>query len=432
MSLHKKKLLIISYWFEPQNNAAIERIGSWLKHLPSEELAVSCLTYDWGQDAINKQEFFRKPRLNYKEEKISSARVFKVRRYLNLRDYLAETKKWAVVRKVLSFLMIYLEHLSCYLADLKMMRLFLRHHLVNEKYDYVLVSGGPFTLFRLGAWINRRYDIRWIADYRDGWSEGFRFKLSPDWLMQLEQRVYKQIERKRLQTAHKVLTVSKGLAEDISVFLKRDVDVIYNGYDTYNPEAQNKRINEIVITFIGWLYGEHPEHDLKIVTQGIQKYTDVHSSDQNMKTICVQLVGNATSRQINTIEERLPKPHYLKYRCWVNKKEVEGIIKSSHFCLLPGFPGVKGILSTKLYSYFAYGVPFLLIPSDKGELEEMVKESRAGIVINNYEQLAGLLYEWGKDYDAVFATYRRNRNERFIMQFSRQKQAEKLASLFMS
>ena len=39
----------------------------------------------------------------------------------------------------------------------------------REKVDVVITTGEPFILFKYGFLLKKKFGIKWIADYRDGW-----------------------------------------------------------------------------------------------------------------------------------------------------------------------------------------------------------------------------------------------------------------------
>jgi hypothetical protein len=47
-----------------------------------------------------------------------------------------------------------------------------KHYLQNNRADVIIATGDPFVLFRYAANLSKEFDIPWVADYRDPWSQG--------------------------------------------------------------------------------------------------------------------------------------------------------------------------------------------------------------------------------------------------------------------
>ena len=77
--------------------------------------------------------------------------------------------------------------------------------------DLILVTGGPFPLFKVANNLSSRYKIPWIIDFRDTWSlsksrnRNILFKI-----------INKYQESKAINSASDIITVSDGLCTNVT------------------------------------------------------------------------------------------------------------------------------------------------------------------------------------------------------------------------
>ena len=83
--------------------------------------------------------------------------------------------------------------------------------LYREAYDYleknkdvktIITTGEPFVLFKHGYRLKQKFELKWIADYRDGWylnhvsllQKGMIIKLMRKWEYLIEKRICRQAD----------------------------------------------------------------------------------------------------------------------------------------------------------------------------------------------------------------------------------------------
>ena len=94
----------------------------------------------------------------------------------------------------------------------------------------------------------------------------------------------------------------------------------------------------------------------------------------------------------------------------------------------PGWLGIKGIISTKIFDYIASGNPILIGPGDEDVIDELVKKTNTGISVYNAKDFAANL---NKLYDLWTKKLPLNpsRNEKEVEFYSRENQARLLAKI---
>jgi len=95
----------------------------------------------------------------------------------------------------------------------------------KKKYDFIIITGGPFMHFILTKFLKRNCDSKVILDFRDPFANNYRFKSGV-----LKERIKKIFEKKSLRYADLALSVNHYILNSFSDN-KTLTAVIPNGYD---------------------------------------------------------------------------------------------------------------------------------------------------------------------------------------------------------
>lgn len=127
-----------------------------------------------------------------------------------------------------------------------------RHH---GPWDVVVSSGGPPAAHLVAEKVRRaNIALAWMADFRDLWTNNHIYSgLFPFTLMEHLR------EKRMLDVADRVVTVSNGLADVLRRKTVHPVDVIYNGYDAYDfaridPTPAFPKDDRVRLVYTGTVY----------------------------------------------------------------------------------------------------------------------------------------------------------------------------------
>ena len=112
----------------------------------------------------------------------------------------------------------------------------------------------------------------------------------------------------------------------------------------------------------------------------------------------------------------------------INYKEVPKVLRESCILLLLTNRDRSGILTTKIFEYFAAKRPILCVPGDRGELDSLIKKTNGGVSCYNKESIFKVIKKWHAEWKET-GTVICNGKEQEIVNFSRKKQAGKLADV---
>lgn len=206
-------------------------------------------------------------------------------------------------------------------------------YLKTNTVDLILATGEPFILFKYASKLSVTFDIPWIADYRDLWTDDLKYK------SRLLRNWNRFFENKYLRSASKVTTVSKLLKSKINGNVLKDVPVaiVKNGFvEIDDKQIQSRKVDDYIITYAGSVYNWHP----------VEIFLDVFVEwklTNNIENAYVQFIGS----NVNDTLIAKYHPHVFKKP----KMEAQSLfceLKSSSLLLLFNDYSISG---TKIYDY---------------------------------------------------------------------------------
>jgi glycosyltransferase involved in cell wall biosynthesis len=217
--------------------------------------------------------------------------------------------------------------------------------------------------------------IPWIADFRDPWTEIDYY--NDLHLTRWADRKHHRLEREVLAKADKVVTVAPDGAKRLGRLGKRNVRVVYNGFDR-DDDAQTP-VNPpdcFTITYLGVLSKiQNPENLWQVLGELVKE------DERFNKDLKINLIGQIDNSVTQSIEEQGLSQH-VTYSPYIPHDQVSAAHRSSTVLLLllmpDSEPRAKGLLTGKLFEYLASGRPILCIGPKDGDAARILKETQAG------------------------------------------------------
>ena len=230
-----KRLLIITYYWPPTGGSGVQRWVKFSKYLPE---------FGW-QPVVYTPE---NPEQLARDESLladipASAEVVKTRilePYELYRRLTGGKKGEGEVNPVNAQQKNWKQRLSlwvrgnCFVPDPRIGWVrpsvrFLKKYLAEHPVDAVVTTGPPHSVHLIGLGLKKALGLRWIADFRDPWTEMFYYKhlgLGP-----AADRRHHQLEQAVLDGADAVISVSPPVAADFRAKTQTPVVLITNGFD---------------------------------------------------------------------------------------------------------------------------------------------------------------------------------------------------------
>lgn len=307
---------------------------------------------------------------------------------------------------------------------------------IRHRKPAIIFSTSPlFSNHIVALMLKKIFKIPWIADFRDFHyienieSAGYQFS----W------RFHRLLEKKVLTLADRVVFISHSMKNIYTMhypMIANKTDVIYNGLDImeYEPLLSIPQGKPFTIFYAGSFYaGERSPLPLMLALEHLVTTGEIPSKD-----ISVLIAGN--------IEKHLQE-ELMKLQCYkainflgiISRKNVIDQAKKSHLLWLiignevkhsAGFP-VKG------YEYMGAGRPILAFVPPNTEASDILTATGTGIMMENSIEHNAVTKN-AETIRNVYLKYKAGElnnplstNKEIFNLFTRQKQAEQLATVVM-
>lgn len=373
------KILIISYYFGPENTIAAIRLTKLGKYLSKGNFVTvicgPCIRNDkiLEKDLKNIPNIIRvenviKMNSQKKQGKEKKNLVYKSLKFISY--LLFNSWSWLVKDTILSYLWFKKA----------------RKKLPNTKYDVVIASYGPIGSLLLGNEIKKAGIAKYyIADIRD--------PIIPGSLnIQAIKYFLKRIEQRTLEMADAFVCVSEGLLEQYRYKSVKKY-VITNGFDQEDLEGIKEFNKENISNIIKFIYAGSlykGKSDISILIEYISNFNRLYRG----KKYELIYLGN----DVNIVDKWIKTYNaydYVKKVGFVDRTTVLNYLYRADVLVMAtwNYENEKGILTGKIFEYLMFRKPILcFISGNKGaEVEKILGETKCGLCFyNNYDSIEKL------------------------------------------
>ncbi len=427
-----KKVLIITYYWPPSGGGGVQRWVKFVKYLPKFNIEPIVLTVNptgASYAVIDK---------SLEDEVSNDMEVFKTRSREPFNYYKKLTAKKEIpfggfaneenpgfLQKISRFV-----RGNFFIPDARIgwnSFAYEEAKTIIKKFDIktVITSSPPHSTQLIGLKLKKNFDLHWIADLRDPWTDIYyynRMYHSP-----MAKRLDRKKELEVLQNADKIIVVSKSIKElfasKIMEHQKDKFNIIPNGFDESDFNRRKVNANsKFVITYTGTIANNyHIEGFLKALIRFVEK----HGGSK----IKMQFVGRVTGKYLDIIENSILKT-ICSFMDHVDHNSSIAYLENSNalFLAIPNVSQNEGILTGKLFEYLAVRKPIIGIGPTNGDASIIIKECSAGKMfsysdIDSMSKYINELYlKWIESEEAIPKSDVYNN-------YSREKLSEKLATL---
>lgn len=294
----------------------------------------------------------------------------------------------------------------------------------SRKIDVIVSTGPPHTTHLIANKIKKKFDIPWLADFRDPWTNiDFYKKLN---LSFFADKIHKNLEQKILRNANVVTTVSKSWAKDFYKISKREIVVINNGFDPADFEKKSNLNldSNFSITHAGSMNADR-NHEIFWKT-----LNELCASNADFsKNLEVKLIGPVDF----SVRESIYKFDLHNNVTFIDQLSHNMVIDnliSSQLLYLPlnNSSNISGIIPGKTYEYIASKRPIICIGDSNGDAAEIINQTNSGFTFSFddfdlFKQKLLLLYLRYKENNL-------NISSKNFSIYSRRKLAENFADVF--
>ena len=396
--LKKKHLVIIAQKFPPHSHVGGRRPYFFSKYLTELGYKVSVITgnYPIKEDMIWETDLSFLNIIKLDSETLTA----KKKDFKNFLYYFLENSRYSILNRI-SWKIgeIFLP------LDFNDRLDFNEHDLANRigKIDYIIATGGPWSMFEYGVRLKSVSDAKLILDYRDPWNavnkdvylESLNNKGFGSVVIKKKQL---SLERKYLEVSSAVITVSSSISLNCKKILGRNnIHTIYNGFDQLekvnnNTNIINKYFN---INYIGHL---RKEQNVGLLIDAIKEILIRHPELESK--IKINLIGGLISpiSVIKLITESSIKSMF-NITSFVPKEEALSFLNSAQLLLQLSYKNKKGMVSSKIFQYINSGKPILLVSNNEDIMEKIIRETNTGEICKTQKKIADYILECFKKWE---------------------------------
>lgn len=385
-----KKVLIISYYWPPAGGPGVQRWLKFTKYLPEfgiephvyipENPSYPILDPSLVDEINPKIKIIKKPiwePYRLAETLTKKNKDFKAGQF-------ETSKKQGILSRVSVFI-----RGNFFIPDARMFWIkpsikFLEKYMDEYNIDTLITTGPPHSMHLIGLGLKqiKKDKIKWIADFRDPWTQiSYYSQLK---LTQRSDQKHKEMEKKVFQNADLILSTSYTDKENFKKLGAKNVECITNGFDSEVNRA-DEPISVFTISYVGMLETlRNPTNLWKVLAELILENPTFASQ------FCLKLVGKISDSIIEELNNSALKNN------WVNigyLPHVESIkeMNNSNLLLLTNFNNIKskGIIPGKLFEYLATGKTILSIGPQNADVEKILIETESGkhFTYNDHDHL---------------------------------------------
>lgn len=253
---------------------------------------------------------------------------------------------------------------------------FLCKYLSDNPVDTVITTGPPHSIHLIGLALKRRTGVRWIADFRDPWTEMHYFKHMS--LLPWVAAKHRRLEQEVLDGADAVIAVSDPVRADFQARTSTPVSLITNGYDEddFRGEAPALPRDKFIIAHTGLFASDG--NPLSLWDFIARKC----SSDRLFREqLRIRLAGKTDGEILDALRIRGLEGNVENLGYQPHYKSV-ALQRGAHVLLLPlrDEPEYAKALPGKIFEYLASRRPVLGIGQEQGAAAGILQRSGAGVM----------------------------------------------------
>lgn len=421
-----KKVLIITYYWPPSGGAGVQRWLKFAKYLPEFGWQPIILTVDPNYASYPQRDDSLSSEINsnclvYTTKSFELYNIYKLisgKKEVPYGGFANESKETSF-QKISKFL-----RGNFLLPDPRKgwnkYALKEAAELIREfNIETVVTTSPPHSTQLIGLKLKKNFNIRWIADLRDPWTDIYYYNQFKHTALAL--KIDRNYEREVIEKADLLITVSEDVkrlfAEKSPLPISEKTRVIPNGFDEDDfkidrIQAETKK----VITYTGTISEAYDVTGFLIALYNLP--LEIKSG------ILLRFVGKvprSVAQKFNAIGIETELTGYVDHT-----KSIEYLLRSDILLLvIPNVKNNRGILTGKFFEYLASQKPVLAIGPTDGDLAQLIIETNCGELFG-YSDADGMIRFLQDKISQVNDIQENNQAN----QYSRKELTRKLTGLF--
>ncbi len=248
----------------------------------------------------------------------------------------------------------------------------------TKKIDVIITTGAPNSTHLIGYKLKKRYKLRWITDFRDGWTKSAYIEVVKRniFLKQIDAKLEKNV----LDSCDAIIACTKKLKNDL--YRNNKTFLIYNNFnpDLYKDIKPHK-FSEFSINHFGTIT-QNTDFAPLISLANLLKQKNI-----NLK---FRFWGRIEKRTIEMIEENKEISNYFEfYPPLPHSDMLKYLMGSSILLLYMNYIRINTV-TLKIFEYIGAKIPILGIGPLESEPTKILQETNSGKMFE-YNDLENIL-----------------------------------------
>ena len=430
-----KKVLIITYYWPPSGGPGVQRILKFVKYLPEFGWQPYILTPKYGEFPAIDNSLTNEIHTDceiIKTNIVEPGTIYKLITGMKKSEaipiaVLAETDSLTFSKKVTRWL-----RANIFIPDAKIgwipFALNKGKKLIQQhKIDIIFSSSPPPTTHLIAQKLARQHGIKWVADFRDPWTDIHYYKNLPR--LKITQAFDKKLERSVLTSANWITSVSKTYINNYKSKVSHNrFSFLPNGFDAKDLKDIDFNVypDKFRISSMGTINNErNPETLFQTVNKIIS------TNAEFAKHLEIHLIGIiAPGVNADIVKYGLEK--YVKKTNYLPHIEALKKMADAWILLLPINNVINdlGILTGKLFEYIGSGKTILGFGNPMVDAASIVREVNAGEFfeygdVDGTEKFLLRQFQLWKN-----GKLEKNKNQALLMKYERKRITESLVNIF--
>lgn len=435
--MSERKVLIITYYWPPSGGSGVQRWLKFVKYLPQYGVTPYVFTPENPAFDIKDESLVKDIPMEAEVIKLPIWEPYqafqKLAKFFTGKSIKANPNEMVVKQHASLFqkISVWLRA-NVFIPDPRIFWVrpsvsFLKDFIVENKIRTIITTGPPHSVHLIGLKLKQQNPgIKWIADFRDPWSEwGFLQSLP---LLPITRAYIKHLENKVLQEANEVITVTPSWVSMFQKLGNRKVKLLTNGYD--EDDFRNfKRVksDKFIICHVGIVNEQcNPTPFMEALKNVLISNPDLQ------KDLCVRFIGDVKKNFVKQIQQDVQLSKVTEFIDRVSHERILEYYQSVSVSLLilTGYKEPESYLPGKLFEYIRVGAPILGVGPVHGDASVILNSSSLGKMIaetNSMEMHDFITHqysEWKESTIPVSKVYEMDK-------FKRENIAKSLAELIL-
>lgn len=263
--------------------------------------------------------------------------------------------------------------------------------LAAQSFDVVLSSSPHPTVHLVAARLKKLYEIKWVADFRDPWSQSHNYSL-PKFRFYID----RWMEVRTLKNADLISTVSSGFADKLVQLHGKRVVVIRNGFQPMADSLPTILPERFTISYTGTIYAGKQDPNKVLAALRIL----IEAGQIDRERISLNFYGRYDSVLQQVIVD-YGLADVAEQLGILPRFEIRQRQRSSHLLLLLEWeiPDEQGIFPLKFYEYLDAGRPILATGgTGSNEISTILEETCTGAIALTVPEIERKLLSSYKTY----------------------------------